>query len=56
VNRNEAPAKIELPLMKKTGFFYSRARIASFEEEGGENGRRSYLLAVALGINNHITW
>ena len=54
VIRNEAPAKIKFLLMKKTGFFSSRARIASFEQEGSEDGRRSYL-AVALGINNHIT-
>jgi hypothetical protein len=33
VNRNEAPAKIKLPLMKKIGFFYSGARISSFEQK-----------------------
>jgi hypothetical protein len=33
VNRNEAPAKIKLPLMKKTRFFYSGTRIASFEQK-----------------------
>lgn len=47
VNRNEASAKI-IDIDENDWISYSRARIASFEQERDEDGRRSNL-AVALG-------